>query len=271
MASLRDFLITLKFNADVTSATQQTNEYVRQNEQGAQRVSAAWDRTSAQVRGHAEVVGVASEALKEYFAIALAAAAPEKLIEYADAWTEVGNRIRQVTDTSADYSAAQTDVVRIALTTHQSLGATAELYERMAESTAGLGLSSEQTGRIVETMSKAIALSGGSSEEAQSAMRMLAAGMASGEIKGKALTTVFKQFPALAQAIAGGMGVSVNQLKALADAGRLTTANLVAALSKAADGVDASPSGSAGTCVIRPPRPPTPTDRPAACACSGAA
>lgn len=53
-------------------------------------------------------------------------------ISSADEWTNLGNRIRLVTNGSAEFEAAQSNIVNIARETRQSLSATGELYQRIA-------------------------------------------------------------------------------------------------------------------------------------------
>lgn len=165
-------------------------------------------------------------------------AAASKTLQYADSYTELQNRMRLVTDSHTEMAAATNTVFDISLRTNQAVGATAEVYQRFAKNADTLNISQKQVAELTETVSKAVAMSGASTASAEAALMQFGQAMASGELRGAELNSVMEQTPALAQAIADGLGVSVGALKDMGKNGELQISKVIKALQKAKDTVD---------------------------------
>ncbi|MDK1677667.1 tape measure protein, partial [Acinetobacter baumannii] len=63
--------------------------------------------------------------------------------------------------------------------------------------------------------------------------------LASGTLRGEELNSVMEQTPALAKAIAKGMGITVGELRSVAAEGKITSQEIVKALKNVQDEVDA--------------------------------
>ncbi|MCF4411083.1 tape measure protein, partial [Acinetobacter baumannii] len=93
--------------------------------------------------------------------------------------------------------------------------------------------------RLTETVSKAVAISGASAEAADAALVQFGQALASGTLRGEELNSVMEQTPALAKAIAKGMGITVGELRSVAAEGKITSQEIVKALKNVQDEVDA--------------------------------
>lgn len=188
---------------------------------GADEVSAGFRRVAF------EAVGMTS-----------ALAAVKAVIGKADEWTNLNNRLRLVTKDQAAFVAAQQDVVQIAKATRQPLGATAELYQRIAMNQDALGLSGAGLARVVETIRKTMVISGSSAAAAEGALIQLGQAFASGALRGEELNSVLEGAPALAQEIAKGLNVPMGKLRELGQAGKLSADQVINALQRQASAVD---------------------------------
>lgn len=206
---------------------------------GGRTADAAFASNAASVQVTVRALDAARSSIREYAQAAAAAFGVHQLIEYADEWTNLSNRLRIVTRDQIDFAVAQNDVLRIARDTRQPLDATAELYQRIANNTSHLGLTIKQVGPLVETIGKAVALSGVSADTARLGIVQLGQAFAAGQLRGQELKSVLEELPGVADAIARGMGKSSAQLKSMAEEGKLTVGNLVEALTRAAGGTDA--------------------------------
>ncbi|EPN21327.1 phage tail tape measure protein [Pseudomonas syringae] len=148
----------------------------------------------------------------------------------SEAYTSLTSRLKLVTESSAELATAQNAVFSIAQSAYQPLSATAELYQRIATNQKELKLSGEGVAGVVGTISKTLAISGASADSANAALIQLGQAFASGMLRGEELNSVMEQAPALAQAIAAGMGKTVGELRALGAAGLLTADSVVKAL-----------------------------------------
>ncbi|WP_032648867.1 tape measure protein [Pseudomonas syringae group genomosp. 3] len=148
----------------------------------------------------------------------------------SEAYTSLTSRLKLVTESSAELATAQNAVFSIAQSAYQPLSATAELYQRIATNQKELKLTGEGVAGVVGTISKTLAISGASADSANAALIQLGQAFASGVLRGEELNSVMEQAPALAQAIAAGMGKTVGELRALGAAGLLTADSVVKAL-----------------------------------------
>jgi len=168
----------------------------------------------------------------------LTARAVSEVRQMADAWTGLQNRLRLVTDTQEELRRSVEDVFNIAQNSSQELDTIAQVYQRFAQNASVLGLSLEQVAEVTDTVAKAVAISGSSAASAQAALVQFGQALASGVLRGEELNSVMEQTPALAKAIADGMGITVGQLRAVAAEGKITSDVLIKALGKAASSVD---------------------------------
>ncbi|KVV50167.1 phage tail tape measure protein [Burkholderia cepacia] len=236
----------------IVSVTANTTQYDRRMQQlgstasgyfnavrdGGRAADAAFASNASSVQVTVRAIEAARGSLTAYAQAAAAAFGVHQLVEYADEWTNLSNRLKIVTRDQIDFAVAQSDVLRIAQATRQPLDATAELYQRIANNTSHLGLSIKQVGPLVETISKAVALSGVSADTARLGIVQLGQAFASGQLRGQDLKSVLEELPGVADAIARGMGKGTSELKSLAEDGKLTVENLIDALKNAGSSTD---------------------------------
>lgn len=226
------------YQREMNRQSRMGGEYFKSVEQGAKRADAAYQRNAASIRMQVTAMDEASQSAAAYARAIAAAFSAGKLISYADSWTNLNNRLKLVTDGAGEFTAAQTAVFNIAQNARAPLQATAELYQRIATNQDALGLSGQGVASIVDTISKTMAISGASTQAADAALVQLGQAFASGTLRGEELNSVMEQTPALAKAIADGLGIPIGELRALGATGQLTAQQVVGALQKMAGSVD---------------------------------
>jgi tape measure domain-containing protein len=161
-----------------------------------------------------------------------------QVAQASEAYVNLTNRLRNVTDSSEELANAQDAVFRSAQEARQPLDATAELYQRIATNADALGLSASGVAGVVDTINKTLAISGTSAASASGALTQLGQAFASGALRGEELNSVLENAPALAKTIADGLGVTTGELRALGQAGALSAENLIEALQRQGSAVD---------------------------------
>ncbi len=126
----------------------------------------------------------------------------------------------------------------VASRTRGDLSATTEAFVRMSLATKQMGLTTDDTMRLTESLNKAIALSGATGAEAAAGMIQLSQGLASGALRGDELRSVMEQLPAVADVIAKGMGVTRGQLRDMGADGKITAQVIVDSFKKAQTTLD---------------------------------
>ncbi|MCX5511338.1 phage tail tape measure protein [Pseudomonas sp. BJa3] len=221
-------------------------------ESSGNRVAPAMDKASASIEGAGrrsdassrKVGGLAAETDKLLGVVGglaapfAAAFSVSKIAQYSEQYTNLTNRLRLVTEGTEQLAFAQDSVYRVAQNSRQSLQSTAEVYQRVAQNARQLGLSFADVESVTETVSKTVALSGASAQAAEASMVQFGQALASGTLRGDELNSIMEQTPALAQAIARGLGVSIGQLRTMGAEGKLTSEAVVKALQSQKEKVD---------------------------------
>lgn len=160
-------------------------------------------------------------------------------ISKMDAYTGLQNRLKLVTNNQVELNKATEDTFRIAQKTYSAWDSVLQVYQRFSDNAKTLNLTMDDTARLTETVSKAVAISGASAQAADAALVQFGQALASGTLRGEELNSVMEQTPALAKAIAQGMGITVGQLRTVAAEGKITSQEIVKALNNVQKDVDA--------------------------------
>lgn len=180
-------------------------------------------------------MSVATRQLAGYMAgIVTVGAAISKM----DAYTGMQNRLKLVTESQEQLNLAMSDTFVIAQKSYQSWGSVIQVYQRFSDNAKTLNIDMAKTAELTETVSKAVAISGASTQAAEAALTQFGQALASGVLRGEELNSILEQTPALAKAIAQGMGITVGQLRSVAAEGKITGEVLVDALTKSKKSVD---------------------------------
>ncbi|HGF9498555.1 TPA: tape measure protein, partial [Acinetobacter baumannii] len=160
-------------------------------------------------------------------------------ISKMDTYTGLQNRLKLVTNNQAELNKATEDTFQIAQKTYSAWDSVLQVYQRFSDNAKTLNLTMDDTARLTETVSKAVAISGASAEAADAALVQFGQALASGTLRGEELNSVMEQTPALAKAIAKGMGITVGELRSVAAEGKITSQEIVKALKNVQNDVDA--------------------------------
>ncbi|MGQ1188730.1 tape measure protein [Acinetobacter baumannii] len=160
-------------------------------------------------------------------------------INNMDTYTGLQNRLKLVTNNQVELNKATEDTFRIAQKTYSAWDSVLQVYQRFSDNAKTLNLTMDDTARLTETVSKAVAISGASAQAADAALVQFGQALASGTLRGEELNSVMEQTPALAKAIAQGMGITVGELRSVAAEGKITSQVIVKALRNVEKDVDA--------------------------------
>nr|DAV03693.1 MAG TPA: Tail tape measure [Caudoviricetes sp.] len=159
-------------------------------------------------------------------------------IQYADANTELTNRLKLSTNGNAQLALATQTVFDISLRTNQAVSATSLVYQKFAQNAEKLKLSQADVAALTETVTKSVAMSGSTAAQAEAGLVQFGQALATGTLKGQDLNSVIQQIPGLADSIAKGLGVTTGELKQMGAAGKLDIPQVVEALKKVKAQVD---------------------------------
>lgn len=161
-----------------------------------------------------------------------------ELQQAVDAYTNIQNRLKLVTDNASQLAGVTKELFNISNETRQSFESTAEVYARTALATKDLGLSQQQTLDFTKSLNQAVILSGASAAEASAGMIQLSQGLASGALRGDELRSVLEQLPAVADVIAKSLGVTRGELRKMGEDGKITAETIIKAFQQASGDLD---------------------------------
>lgn len=222
-------------NTSVQKSVEVTKQATQQNHKFAQEIKATTNVLDKQDKA-ANSFGTSIKALAGYMA---GLATVNAAIGQIDAYTGLQNRLKLVTKDQTELNKATEDTFRIAQNTYSAWDSVLQVYQRFSDNAKTLNLTMDDTARLTETVSKAVAISGASASAADAALVQFGQALASGTLRGEELNSVMEQTPALAKAIAQGMGITVGELRTVAAEGKITSQEIVKALRNVESDVDA--------------------------------
>ncbi|HFG4558185.1 TPA: tape measure protein [Acinetobacter baumannii] len=234
--------IVQNFNTTVNNSSyvvNKTAEATKQATQQAQKYGQEIKTTTQELDKQEKSARSYSTAIKSLAGYMAGLVTINAAINNMDTYTGLQNRLKLVTNNQAELNKATEDTFQIAQKTYSAWDSVLQVYQRFSDNAKTLNLTMDDTARLTETVSKAVAISGASAEAADAALVQFGQALASGTLRGEELNSVMEQTPALAKAIAQGMGITVGQLRSVAAEGKITSKEIVKALKNAQDDVDA--------------------------------
>lgn len=197
------------------------------------RLEASVNRTERSIGSMERTMSSLSGVAKGLFA----ALSVQQVASYADAWTELNNKVANSVRTGETQTEVMQRIFDVSQATQSSLNGTATLYARLERGTRAYNTSAEDLVRLTTIINQGFAVSGATAQEAENAIIQLSQGIASGVLRGEEFNSVSEQGSRLMVALADSMGVSIGQLRAMAAKGQLTTDVVVKGLLSQGDAI----------------------------------
>lgn len=158
--------------------------------------------------------------------------------QYADAWTEAGNKIRASATASGVQARSLDSLKDGANEARVALGDYTDLYARLIRSASGVAKSEQEIADVTLAVSKAFKAGGASAQEQAAGILQLGQALGSGVLQGDELRSLRENAPVVAKAIADEFGVTIAGLKKLGAEGKLTSDRVFRAIIKAIPGIE---------------------------------
>lgn len=208
------------------------NRARRTTGQASSQIQGDMGRIKASFSGVLNPITNITSALKGLAATAAASLSVQKIIQYSDSYKQLESRLSIVTADSRELASVQEQLYQIAIQTRQPLEGIYNLYTRLAQA-----IPESQRGQfdllgVVDSINKALAITGEGSAQAASAILQFTQAAASGfQASGQEINALLDSAPRLAKAIQQSFGDGTTSLKELSKEGLLTTETVLKALS----------------------------------------
>lgn len=192
----------------------------------SERGSRTVKRNLEEIGDTAKGTSSAVDQLKAALAFVGAAALAREVARLSDTYTELQNAIRLSGMAAGGTAKTFNEILSIANKTRSPLEAMTQLFQRGAMAANDLGASQQDLYRFTEAVGTALALQGGSAEQASGALLQLAQALGGGIVRAEEFNSVVEGAFPVAMAAARGLdaaGGSVSRLRTLVADGKVTS------------------------------------------------
>lgn len=152
------------------------------------------------------------------------------LIEMAESYGEMAERIAMATSSTAEYEAVQARLLVTANNTYRSLAEAQEVFILTADSVRSLGYSTEQTLDITDSLSYSFVKNATSTDRANSAISAFTKALNKGRIEADGWETLVAAIPTIVQDLADSTGKATKEIRAMGVAGEISAQQMAGAL-----------------------------------------
>ena len=162
----------------------------------------------------------------------IAASALRSAVNMVEQYREMNERIRQASESTAEYEMVQSRLQASARETFRALSETQETYITTSAALKALGYSTQSALDLTDSLALGFVVSSASADRAQSAIDAYSSSMAKGKTDADAWGGMLRAIPDLAAAVADATGKSELEVRRLGAAGKLTANQINSGLLK---------------------------------------
>lgn len=246
--ALQDFSKTNASPHDIEAAKQKVDQLEREVEQAEtafREFDSAVNKANTELK---ETSSVADKA-KQGFSAARAAVGTlaaglaglglgltvKELLQTADATQQMGERIKNATSSTEEYTMVQARLLDLANKTFRPLEEAQEVYLATAGTMKSLGYSTEQILAVTESLSLSFTHNATRADQAQSAQDALAKSMAKGSVDADAWMSIITGADNVVKDMAESTGRTEEEIRQLGASGKISIKELTTALIESRD------------------------------------
>jgi tape measure domain-containing protein len=178
-------------------------------------------------------------------AAAVAIKAGQELVRLGDEYTSLSNKIRTSTESEIEASVVRERLFKSAAAARVSVQSLTDIYSQARIATRNLGTSQAELLRVSELLAKATR---GVSEANRSAgLQQFGQALTKGKLQAEELMSIMENIPKVGVLLAEGMGMTVGELRKLAEQGKVSTQDMLDAIQKVGPEIEEQFGKAAGT------------------------
>ncbi|WP_426123990.1 tape measure protein [Pseudomonas sp. PSPC2-3] len=190
------------------------------------RIDAAFDRTGERAQH-------ASGLIKSALGAAIGAAGIGKIIETADSYGQMSDRIGMATVSVGEYDLVQQRLLDTAKRTYRPLAEAQELYIRTSDSLKSMGYNTSQALDVMDSFSFLLVTNSASADKASSAIDAYSKALQTGKVEADGWQSILAAMPTIVDTLAKSTGKSAEEIRSLGAQGKLGLDILTSGLQKA--------------------------------------
>jgi len=191
------------------------------------RVDNAFDRAGDRAQH-------ASGLIKSALAAAVGAASIGKIIETADAYSQMSDRIGMATGSVGEYNLVQDRLLETAKRTYRPLAEAQELYIRTSGSLKSMGYNTSQALDVMDSFSFLLVTNSASADKASSAIDAYSKALQTGKVDADGWQAILAAMPTVVDTLTQSTGKAAEEIRSLGAQGNLGLDLLTGGLQQAA-------------------------------------
>lgn len=172
----------------------------------------------------------AGKAIAGYFTFHALTSSIKGVARISDGWVEMTDRLKLATRSQAEFEESMKRLDAISDRTFTSMANNSEIFIRSLSPLREKGFTNSEILDFTEAIGLGLVASAAKGEKAEQVINQVGKAMQTGVLRGEAFNAVIEQTPALADALARGLGKSREQLAKMAADGKLTSDIVIPAL-----------------------------------------
>lgn len=178
------------------------------------------------------------------------------IINAADSYTTLNNKLQNVSDTQTQVLQLSERLFDLANKTKTPVEETATAFTRFDRALKYMGKTQEDTLRLTETINKGLIVSGATAQESASALLQLSQAFNAGKLQGDEFRSISENMPMVLDAVAKALNKPISAVKQLSTEGKITAKVMYDAFKIMESSVDAKfaktiPTLSQSVAVLR--------------------
>ena len=192
------------------------------------RVDEAFDRAGESAQSAAGLI-------KTALAAAIGAASISKIIETADSYGQMSDRIGMATSSVGEYDQVQQRLLETAKRTYRPLSEAQELYIRTSDSLESMGYNTSQALDVMDSFSFLLVTNSASADKASSAIDAYSKALQTGKVEADGWQSILAAMPTVVDTIAQSTGNTAEEIRSLGAQGKLSLDVLTEGLQASAE------------------------------------
>lgn len=189
------------------------------------RIDGAFDRAGDRAQDAAGLI-------KSALAGAIGAASIGKIIEAADSYGQMSDRIGMATSSVSEYDLVQGRLLETAKRTYRPLAEAQELYIRTSDSLRSMGMNTSQALDVMDSFSFLLVTNSATADKASSAIDAYSKALQTGKVEADGWQAILAAMPSVVDTIAKSTGKTAEEIRSLGAQGKLSLDILTEGLQK---------------------------------------
>lgn len=225
-------------STSVDSTLDKMNKRFGQTDKAANQAQFQMTQTAAAVKGLGKEADSASSSLgglTKVFGGLLTLQGVTSLINMAEAYGEMSERVKMATASQAEYEMVQKRLLDTANGTYRSLSEASEVYIRTADSLRAMGYSTAGAIDVVDSLSYLFVTNATSADRANGAIGAFTKSLNKGKVEADGWESLLAAVPTIINDIASASGKTAEEIRKMGVSGEITARMLTSGLATSLD------------------------------------